>query len=135
MVCQCSKISDELAFKIIKKGFRVSDLPDWSLAQIVEHFIDFHEIIELENEESTQKSLRNYNRTLISMENYNGKWLVKKPCKEKTKAQKKGKILKNIVLEEEEKGFDAKECCFVAETIGEKYDIYFSFGHIPMPNV
>jgi hypothetical protein len=28
------------------------------------------------------------------------------------------KILDNIVLEKEEKEFDAKECCLVAKTIG-----------------
>ncbi len=60
---------------------------------------------------------------------------MKKPCKEKTKAQKKDKILKNIVLEKEQKGFDANKCHFVAKTIGKEYDICFSFGHTPMPNV
>jgi hypothetical protein len=35
------------------------------------------------------------------MESSNGKSPMKKPCKEKTKAQKKDKILKNIVLEKE----------------------------------
>ncbi len=34
----------------------------------------------------------------------------------------------NIVLQKEEKGFDAKECCLVVETIGEEYDVYFLFG-------
>jgi hypothetical protein len=43
---------------------------------------------------------------------------VKKPRIEKTKAQKKEKVLKNILLKKEEKGFDAKKCCFVVETIG-----------------
>ncbi len=68
MVCQCNRINDELAFEIVEKGFRVSDLPDWSPTQIVEHFIDFHEIIELENEKFTKKSLRKFDPTLISME-------------------------------------------------------------------
>ncbi len=60
---------------------------------------------------------------------------MKKPRKEKTKAQKKEKILKTIVLEKEEKGFDAKECHFVAKSIGEEYDICFLFGHTLVPNV
>jgi hypothetical protein len=42
--------------------------------------------------------------------------------------QKKEKIMDNIVLQKEEKGFDAKECCLVVETIGEEYDVYFLFG-------
>jgi hypothetical protein len=43
--------------------------------------------------------------------------------------------LDNIGLEKEDKGFDVKECRLVAETIGEKYNVCFSFGTTPMPNV
>ncbi len=59
------------------------------------------------------------------VESLSGKQPTKKPHKEKIEAQKKEKILDNIVLEKEEKWFDVKECCLVVETIGEEYDVYF----------
>jgi hypothetical protein len=34
---------------------------------------------------------------------------------------KNEKISKKLMLEKEEKGFNAMECCLVDETIGEKY--------------
>ncbi len=39
------------------------------------------------------------------------------------------------MLEKEEKGFYAKDCCLVVETIGEKYDVYFLFNTALVPNV
>jgi hypothetical protein len=69
------------------------------------------------------------------MESLGKKIPMKKPHKEKAKAQNKEKILDNIVLEKEDKGFDSKECCLVAKTIGEKYNVCFLFGITPMPNV
>jgi hypothetical protein len=43
--------------------------------------------------------------------------------------------LDNIVLEKEDKGFDAKENHLVAKTIGEEYDVCFPFDIALMPNV
>jgi hypothetical protein len=68
------------------------------------------------------------------MESSGGKRLTKKPHKEKMKAQKKEKISENIVLDKEDKGFDAKEC-LVVKTIGEEYDVCFSFGTTLVPIV
>ncbi len=50
-------------------------------------------------------------------------------------AQRKEKILERIVLDKEDKIFDAKKCHLVAETIGEEYNVCFPFGTTPMPNV
>jgi hypothetical protein len=68
------------------------------------------------------------------MESSSGKRPMKKLHKEKMEAQIKEKILDNIVLEKE-KGFDAKKCHLVVETIGEEYDVCFPFGIALVPNV
>lgn len=79
--------------------------------------------------------MRIFYHILTTMESLGKKIPMRKPDKEKTKAQNKEKILDNIGLEKEDKGFDVKECRLVAETIGEKYNVCFSFGTTPMPNV
>ncbi len=81
---------------------------DRSPTTICEHFTNLHELIKLEKEESTRKSLRNFNRILTTMESSSGKRPMKKLRKEKTKGQNKEKILDIIVLEKEEEKFDAK---------------------------
>ncbi len=108
---------------------------DRSPTQICESFTNLHELIDLVKEESAKESLRNINCILTIVASLGGKWPTKKPHKEKMEVQKKEKILDNIVLEKEEKGFYAKDCCLVTETIGEKYDVYFLFGTALMPNV
>jgi hypothetical protein len=113
----------------------VGDFLNQSPTQICECFTNLHELIKLEKEESTKKSLRNIDCTLTIVESLGGKQPTKKFHKEKMEAQKKEKILDNIVLEKEEKGFDVKECCLVAETIGEEYDVYFLFSIALVPNV
>ncbi len=102
----CCWIIDELTLEIIERGFWVGDLLDWSPTTIC--FTNLHELIKLEKEESARKSLRNFNRILTTVESSSGKRPMKKLCKEKTKAQNKEKILDIIVLEKDEKEFDAK---------------------------
>jgi hypothetical protein len=111
------------------------DLLDRSPSTICEHFTDLHELIKLKKEEFARKSLKKIYYTLITMESSSGKKPMKKAHKEKMEAQIKGKILDNIVPEKEDKGFDAKECCIVVETIREEYDVCFPFGIALLPNV
>jgi hypothetical protein len=113
----------------------VGDFLDQSPTQIYEHFINLHELIELEKEESVKESLRNIDCTLTIVESLGGKRPIEKTHKEKMEAQTKEKILDNFVLKNEEKGFDAKECCLVVETTREEYDVYFLFNTALVPNV
>ncbi len=96
----------------------MGDFLDQSPTQICERFTNLHELIKLEKEESIKESLRNIDCTLTIVESLGGNEPIKKQYKEKMGVQKKEKILDNIVLKKKEKGFDAKECCLVAKTIG-----------------
>jgi hypothetical protein len=77
---------NELTFKIVERGFWVGDLLDWSPTTICEHFTNLHELIELEKEEFSKKSLRNFDRILTIVESSSRKRPTKKPHTEKNKA-------------------------------------------------
>ncbi len=69
LVYECRWSNDKLTLEIVKKGFWVGDLKDWSPSTICEQFTSLHELIELEKEEYARKSLRNLDYISTIVEN------------------------------------------------------------------
>ncbi len=55
--------------------------------------------------------------------------------KEKTKVEKKKKILTKLVVRKENKGFNVANCQLIDHTLGNEFMGCFAFGNDPLPSV
>lgn len=95
----------------------------------------FFKVLEIEKGVSARDSQRAFERAMINFEGSNELHLAKKPWKQKTKVQKKKKILTKLVVSKDEKGFDVAKCQLVDDTLGDKFFNCFPFINDPILGV
>jgi hypothetical protein len=96
---------------------------------------EFIELLKIEEDELHKDFQRDFNHTFINFEGSNGPHLVKKQKEEKTKVEKKEKILTKLVVEKEDKGLDAAKCQLVNDTLGNEFMGCFPFGNDMFPSI
>jgi hypothetical protein len=126
LVCTIKKLDDTLASTNIEKGVGVKKIKDIDTKVVLEKWIEFKELIELEGEDTTRDSQGVFQHTIAMVENS----IIKQPRKEETKAERKENI-----LGKEAKGFDHIECLIKDVRIGEEYEKIIPHGFTPVEGV
>ncbi len=113
----------------LEKGFFVKNMKDKTLHDIIVKWNEFIELLKIEQDESQKESQRGLNHALTNFEGSSGPCLTKKKKKEKTEGEKKQKILKKLVVEKEDKGFNVAKCQLIDNTLGNEFLGCFLFAN------
>ncbi len=126
-----NKINDKLA-PSVEKWFKVSDIKYFDTMAVLEKWIEFYKLRELEKEKTTWDSQGDFKHIMAMVESSSGRRLAKRPQKEVTNVGKKK--LRKLLMGNEAKGFDPIECYIKDTTIGEDMLIPFHLA-LPLSNM
>jgi hypothetical protein len=94
---------------LVEKGFFLKNMGDKTSHDIIVKWNELIKLLKIEKDESQKDFQKGSNHAFTNFKGSNGPRLTKTK-KEKTKAEKKEKILTKLVIGKEDKGFDTTKC-------------------------